>query len=125
MPAALFARLRALWRSLSRSSQLDVEMDEEMRFHVEMQAERLVRERNLGLEEARRQALVAFGGVEEWKAAGRDTRGTQWLDAILFDGKLGVRMLFKHRSLTLIAAFSMAVTARRSLRIHAVEAPRR
>jgi putative ABC transport system permease protein len=110
MPAALIARIRALWRSLSRSSQLDAEMDEEMRFHVEMQAERLARERRLDGDEARRQAHVAFGGVEKWKEAGRDARGTQWIDATLLDCKLGLRMLIKHRSLTLVAAFSMAIS---------------
>jgi putative ABC transport system permease protein len=110
MSAGLSARLRALWRSLSRGSQLDAEMDEEMRFHLEMQAERLSRERDLDRDEARRQAHVAFGGMEKWKAAGRDTRGTQWIDAIVLDGKLGVRMLVKHRSLTLIAAFAMAIS---------------
>jgi putative ABC transport system permease protein len=109
MAASLFARLRAWWRSLSRPSQLDAEMDEEMRFHVEMQAGRLARERGLDAAEARRQAHVAFGGVEKWKEAGRDTRGTRWLDALLLDGRLGLRMLIKHRSLTLIGAFSMAV----------------
>ena len=110
MPAGLISRLRALWRGLTRSSQLDAEMDEEMRLHVEMEAERIARQRNLSLDEARRQAYVAFGGVEKWKEAGRDTRGTQWLDAIALDCRLGVRMLIKHRALTLIAAFSMAVT---------------
>ena len=110
MPASLFARLRAWWRSLTRPSQLDAEMDEEMRFHVEMQAGRLARERGLDAAEARRQAHAAFGGVEKWKDAGRDTRGTRWLDSLVLDGRLGLRMLIKHRSLTLIGAFSMAVT---------------
>ena len=40
----LFARLRALWRSLARPAELDRQMDDEMRFHIEMQAERLARE---------------------------------------------------------------------------------
>ena len=75
MPTALIARLRSLWRSLSRPSQLDAEMDEEMRLHVEMHAERLAREGNLDPDEARRQAYVSFGGVEKWKEAGRDSRG--------------------------------------------------
>ena len=110
MPSSLMSRLRALWRGLTRSSQLDAEMDEEMRLHVEMEAERIARQRNLDLDEARRQAYVAFGGVEKWKEAGRDTRGTQWVDAIAMDCRLGVRMLIKHRALTVIAAFSMAVT---------------
>ncbi|MGH9218714.1 MAG: permease prefix domain 1-containing protein, partial [Vicinamibacterales bacterium] len=109
MLAGLLARLRARWRTLSRSSQLDTEMDDEMRFHVEMQAERLARERRLDPDEARRQALVAFGGVEKWKEEGRDTRGGRWLDHLSLDTRLGLRMLLKHRSLTLIGAFSMTV----------------
>ena len=103
------ARLRALWRRVSRPSQLDAEMDEEMKFHVEMESARLMRERNLDPVEARRQAFVAFGGVEKWKEAGRDVRLLRWLDHIWLDCKLGVRMLIKHPSLALIGAFSMTV----------------
>ena len=103
------ARMRALWRGLSRPSQLDTEMDEEMRFHVEMEADRLVRERHLDPAEARRQAAVAFGGVEKWKEEGRDVLLLQWIDHISLDCKLGVRMLVKQPSLTLIGAFAMTV----------------
>jgi hypothetical protein len=49
-----------LWRALWRSDQLDAAMQEEMRFHIEMEAERLVREQHLNPREARRQAYVAF-----------------------------------------------------------------
>lgn len=110
MTVSLLARLRALWRGVVRPSQLDAEMDEEMRFHVEMQAARLARDGQLDPAEARRQAYVAFGGVEKWKEAGRDIRGLQWIDAIGLDCKLGLRMLIKHRALTIIGAFAMAVT---------------
>ena len=92
-----------------RGAQLDADMDDEMRFHVEMQAERLMRERGLDAQEARRQAFVAFGGVEKFKEAGRDTRGMQWLDAIRQDSRLAVRMLLKYPALSLIGGFSMAV----------------
>jgi putative ABC transport system permease protein len=105
----LLRRLTALWAALFRSSTLDADMDEEMRFHVEMQAERLMRERGLGEQEARRQAFVAFGGVEKFKEEGRDTRGVQWLDAIRQDGRLAIRMLVKYPALTLIGGFAMAV----------------
>ena len=92
-----------------------------MRFHVEMQAERLMRERGLGAQEARRQAFVAFGGVEKYKEAGRDTRGMQWLDALRQDGRLAVRMLIKYPSLTLIGGFAMAVAiAIGSLAFHGI-----
>jgi hypothetical protein len=59
-----WARLRAVWRALRRGDRLDAEMHEEMRFHVEQEAERLMRERRLDRREAWRQARVAFGGVE-------------------------------------------------------------
>jgi putative ABC transport system permease protein len=63
----LLARARSLWRGLRRPEQLEAEMDEEMRFHIDMEAERLVRERGLQPDEARRQAAVAFGGVDKHK----------------------------------------------------------
>jgi predicted permease len=102
-------RVKRWWRNLTNASHLDAEMDEEMRFHVEMQAERLMRERQLDPQEARRQAYVAFGGVEKWKEEGRDTLGGRWLDHLSLDTRLGLRMLIKHRSLTLIGVFAMAV----------------
>ena len=57
-------RARWIWRALLRPDQLDAAMHEEMRFHIEMEAERLVREHGLDRDEARRKAHVAFGGVE-------------------------------------------------------------
>jgi predicted permease len=84
-------------------------MDEEMRFHVEMQTERLVKELGLPPEEARRRALVSFGGVEKYKEAGHDVRGLRWLDALLVDSRFSLRILLKHRGLTMVGAFAMAV----------------
>ena len=101
------------WRRLWRRDRLDAAMDAEMRFHIEMEAERLVRERGLDPGEARRQALVAFGGVEKYKEEGRDTRRLAWLDALSLDARLGVRMLVKHRGLTIVGGFAMAVDCRR------------
>ena len=105
----LWARMRSMWRGLRRGHQLDAAMHDEMRFHIEMEAERLVRERGLDPVEARRQALVVFGGVEKYKEEGRAARGLQWVDAMSLDARLGVRMLVKHRGLTLAGGFAMAV----------------
>ena len=97
------------WRAFWRQGRSDAGMDEEMRFHIEMEAERLVRERGLDPQEARRQAHVAFGGVEKYKEEGRGTRRLGWLDALSLDARLGVRMLAKHRGLTIVGGFAMAV----------------
>ncbi|HET7273635.1 MAG TPA: ABC transporter permease [Longimicrobiaceae bacterium] len=104
----LIARLRSFWRGLRRADQLWAEMDEEMRLHVEMEAERLQRERGLDPAEARRQAAAAFGGVEKYREAGRDARGLGWLGGLTLDLKLGVRMLVKYPGLTIVGGLAMA-----------------
>ncbi|MFL5582030.1 MAG: ABC transporter permease, partial [Gemmatimonadaceae bacterium] len=83
-------------------------MDDEMRFHVDMEAERLMRQ-GLDAAEARRRALVAFGGVERYKEEMRDGRGTAWLGGLRLDLKLGLRMLAKYPGLTVVGVVGMAV----------------
>jgi predicted permease len=97
------------WRVLTSGDHVAAEMHDEMRFHVEMETDRLVREQGLPQQEARRRALASFGGVEKYKEASRDVRGLRWLDAILVDSRFGVRMLLKHRGLTVVGVFAMAV----------------
>ncbi|HEX8210063.1 MAG TPA: ABC transporter permease [Longimicrobium sp.] len=104
----LFARVRSFWRGLRRPDQLWAEMGEEMRFHVDMEAERLQRERGLDPAEARRQAAAAFGGVEKYREAGRDARGLGWLAGLTLDLKLGGRMLVKYPGLTIVGGLAMA-----------------
>ncbi len=104
----LFARVRSFWRGLRKPDQLWAEMGEEMRFHVDMEAERLRRERGLDPAEARRQAAVAFGGVEKYREAGRDARGLAWLDGLTLDLRLGGRMLVKYPGLTIVGGLAMA-----------------
>lgn len=105
----VFASLRALWRGLRRPLQLDREMDDEMRFHIEMEAQRLQTQRGLDPVEARRQAAVAFGGVEKYRAAGRDALGLTWIRGLSTDLKLGTRMLRKYPGLTAVALFALSL----------------
>jgi putative ABC transport system permease protein len=104
----LFARVRSFWRGVQRPDQLWAEMGEEMRFHVDMEAERLQRERGLDPAEARRQAAVAFGGVEKYREAGREARGLAWLGGLSLDFRLGARMLVKYPGLTAVGGLAMA-----------------
>ncbi len=102
-------RIITYWQLLTRRDRVTSDMDEEMRFHVEMETERLMKEHGLPVEEARRRALVSFGGVQKYKEAGHDVHGLRWLDALLLDARFSLRMLLKHRGLTMVAAFAMAV----------------
>ena len=95
-------------RGLFFRAREEAEMDEEMRFHLEMEAQRLAREEKLDPREARRRAGVAFGGVEKHKEAVRDARGLAWVSGLSLDLKLGVRMLVKHPGVTLVGGLGMA-----------------
>jgi putative ABC transport system permease protein len=91
------ARLRLLFARRAAESR----MNAEFRFHVEMETDWLMRAKGLAPDEARRQALAAFGGVEKHKEALRDGRGLAWLTGMSLDVKLGGRMLRKYPGLTL------------------------
>jgi hypothetical protein len=66
----LVARLRAL---LFRSQE-ERELDEELRFHVEMESEHLQRA-GLPEDEAGRRSRIELGGIEPVKEQVRDARG--------------------------------------------------
>src|SRR5215212_8203510 len=100
----ILARVRLLFARRDAESR----MDEEFRFHIEMESERLVREQGLAPDEARRRALIAFGGVQKHKEAMRDGRGLAWLGGMTLDLKLGGRMLVKYPGLTIVGGLAMA-----------------
>jgi predicted permease len=102
---ATLARARLLFARRAAESRFD----EEIRLHIELETERLVRDQGLDPNEARRRAFVAFGGVQNHKEALRDGRGLAWLAGMSLDLKLGLRMLVKYPGLTLIAVVGMAV----------------
>src|SRR5687767_13066838 len=98
------ARLRLLFRHRAAQSRTD----EEFRFHLDMETDRLVREAGLSRDEARRRALAAFGGVQHHRESMRDGRGTAWFSGLSLDLKLGFRMLVKYPGVTLIGGLAMA-----------------
>jgi putative ABC transport system permease protein len=87
----------------------DSRANQEFRFHIEMETEQLMRAKGLPPDEARRQALAAFGGVEKHKEALRDGRGLAWFSSLSLDLKLGGRMLVKYPGLTLAGGLALAI----------------
>jgi putative ABC transport system permease protein len=98
-------RLRLLFSRAATESR----MEEEIRFHLEMEAARLEREEGLSAAEARQRAHVTFGGVDRAREALRDGHGLPWLSGLRLDLKLGVRMLVKQPVLTLASVVALAV----------------
>lgn len=89
---AILERLRRSVWPLTRRGALDRDMDDEMRLHVEMEAEDLVRA-GVAPGEARRRAMIAFGGVERFREEARDARGMRWLEDVARDVRLTGRQL--------------------------------
>jgi hypothetical protein len=83
-------------------------MDEEFRFHLQMETERLIQE-GLSPEVAWRQALLAFGGVEGHKEAMRDGRRLRSLEDLWRDICVAVRGLRRSPGLLIGAVLSLGL----------------
>jgi predicted permease len=80
----------------------DSELDAEVAAHLELAVEENMRH-GMPAEEARRQAMVRFGGVAQAKEQQREARGLPWLDVLLQDLRFTFRTLGRDRGFTAIA----------------------
>ena len=94
--------------SLIRRRALDDRLDDEIRFHVERQIEKNERA-GMAPHEARRQALIRFGGVEQMRERTRDEFGTAHLENLARDVRYGLRSLRRHPGFTAMAVLSLAI----------------
>jgi putative ABC transport system permease protein len=100
--------LRLRIRTLLKRDVVEQELDDELRFHIEMQTEENLR-RGMSPEEARRQAILLFGGVEGHKEACRDARGLGWLEEVRQDAGYGLRVLRRSPGFAAVAVLTLAL----------------
>lgn len=112
MLSELWSDIRYRARALFNRRAVERDLDEELRFHIEREAEKLVR---LGVPaaEATRRATLAFGGIDRIKDDSRDNRGTVFVETMFQD----IRYAF--RGLRARPAFTLGVMATLGLGIGA------
>ncbi|HEX6631607.1 MAG TPA: ABC transporter permease, partial [Gemmatimonadaceae bacterium] len=104
----MLSRVRPLLRALFRRGHVEREMDEELRFHLEMEAEKN-RRAGMSPAEAMRRATLAFGGVEKVREQMRDGRGTRWLHDLAWDVAFTLRSFRRRLGFTGTAVACLGV----------------
>lgn len=101
---AWLIRLCGLLRKEHLERELSAEVETNLQLHIEDNLRA-----GMTPEEARRQAVLKLGGLEQTKEAYRDRAGIPGLESVFRDLRYGVRMLRQNRGFTAAAVLSLAL----------------
>ena len=103
--------IRERWyrlQSVARRGRIEDGLNEEMRFHLDQQTEKNLRT-GMTPAEARRQALIRFGGLERVKEETRDQFRPARFEDFVRDVRYGARSLLRAPGFTLVATLTLAL----------------
>ena len=105
---SLIPRLTSLWRNLLHKDRVDQEFTEEIQAYLDMLTEAKIKQ-GLTPQEARRNALLELGGVEQVQEKVREIRMGQFIETAWRDVRFGVRALVHSPIFTIVTVLSLAL----------------
>jgi predicted permease len=116
---SLASDLSARLRRLLRRNRQESELDEELRFHLDRQIEAGIGD-GLAPDQARRQALLALGGIERTKEEVREASGVQPLEELVTDLRYAGRALRRNPAFVIAAVLVLGLGIGASVAVFAV-----
>ena len=102
------AKIASLFRSLFHKERLDRELDAELRAYLDLLTEEKIKA-GMSPEQARRQARLELGGMEQVKMKVREVRFGTTLETVWQDVRYGLRMLVKNPGITLVIVLTLGL----------------
>ncbi|HEX7361841.1 MAG TPA: ABC transporter permease [Bryobacteraceae bacterium] len=100
--------LKSLWRNLFRGAEFERNLSDELAFYADLLTQEKI-SRGMSATDARREALVEIGGIEQVKEEVRDVRaGSSW-DGVFKDVRQSVRSLWHSRGWTALAIGTLGI----------------